>query len=62
MMVQTHHFNLQTLATLAVIWGSTDEEERPWPVELEHTMAIVEGNNRFASVTVIVTPLFYFNN
>lgn len=62
MVMQSHHFYNQMLAISAVTRVSTNKVERSWPVKIENTPPIVEGNNRVAVVAVVITPFVNLNN
>lgn len=57
-----HDVDDQFLAVDAVIMGSTDEVEWAGPVKIDNALAIVEGCNGPACVTVIVIPFFHTKN
>lgn len=60
--VRTHHLDNESLAILAVIMNSTDEVDRPWPVKLDNTLAIVEGDDGPACIAMVKTPFVHFKD
>lgn len=60
--MRTHHLDNESLAILAVIMNSTDKVDRPWPVKLDNTLAIVEGDDGPACIAMVKTPFVHFKD
>lgn len=57
-----HHIHKYFLAILAVIIGSTDEVEVPWPVKIKRALPIVEGSDRITCIAIHVIKFLHTKN
>ena len=60
--MRAHHLNDQSLAVLAVAGVSAYEVGRSGLVEINDSVAVVEGGDRMGHVAVEIAPFFHHKN